>query len=380
MFKAILICFGTLALGPALFAQGGCNTATYILSGSSQLGTKNNFQALGGATYVQLSTPAGCQWTISNVPSWINIPNGTTGTATTADPNDPTRVIEVIQVVVMPNVSGPARNQTLVIGGRAFTVSQAGNYQPKFGLQNQDTNAVSVWLMTGAGNAAIAQAPVVYTAAPNWRVAAMADFDADGITDLVLQNQADGRVSIWYMGGNAGLSLVSAPVIYTALPGWNVVAAADFDNNGVPDLVLQNQTTYDVSFWYLTSSAQLAASPIIGRPIAGWRVAGAADFDGNGTPDLVLQNTTSNGISIWYMTGQYGYIVLSPPYIATALNGWKIVATAYLDANTTPDLVLQNTATNEISYWYMSGANGSAIGTAPIVGASVARWSMLSGN
>jgi hypothetical protein len=40
---------------------------------------------------------------------------------------------------------------------------------------------------------------------------------------------------------------------------------------------------------------------------------GCCDFDGNGTPDIVLQNRTTDEISIWLMGGTGGSSRLSTP-------------------------------------------------------------------
>ena len=57
----------------------------------------------------------------------------------------------------------------------------------------------------------------------------------------------------------------------------------------------------------------MMSAPIVGSPSAGWDVVAAADFDANGSPDLILQNRTSNAASIWYMSGDQGATVLSAP-------------------------------------------------------------------
>jgi hypothetical protein len=42
-----------------------------------------------------------------------------------------------------------------------------------------------------------------------------------------------------------------APGVY---PGWRLAAVADMDNNGVPDLVWQNETTRSVGIWYMAGA------------------------------------------------------------------------------------------------------------------------------
>ena len=74
----------------------------------------HNPSASGGASSLAVNTSAGCEWTSSDVPSWITgIPAG--GTSST-----------LIEFTVDANISSLARNATITIGGRTFTVAQDG--------------------------------------------------------------------------------------------------------------------------------------------------------------------------------------------------------------------------------------------------------------
>jgi len=248
---------------------------------------------------------------------------------------------------------------------------------PQFFLQNETSNAVAGWVMAGLNGATIQYSPVIHAAAAGWRVAAAADFDNNGWADVVFQNDATGQVSIWYLGGGQGMTLLSAPLLYTAVPGWKIVAAGDFDRNGVPDLVLQSMTTNAVSFWYLAANgASRLSAPVIYTAASGWRVVGAADFDRNGVPDLVLNHTASNAISLWYLGGANGSTLLSAPVIRTATPGWTPVGASDVNGDGTGDLVFQNEATRAVSVWYMGGTTGSALLSAPVIATAAANWKM----
>ena len=56
-------------------------------------------------------------------------------------------------------------------------------------------------------------------------------------------------------------------------PGWHVVTAADFNADGVPDLVLQNDITRQVVVWYMGGAQgnQAQSFAFISGPISGWR-------------------------------------------------------------------------------------------------------------
>ncbi|MCL4181698.1 MAG: VCBS repeat-containing protein, partial [Verrucomicrobia bacterium] len=121
-----------------------------------------------------------------------------------------------------------------------------------------------------------------------------ADFDGNRKPDLVWVNDATRQAGLWYMGGAGGNQYQSFSwLTQTGSPGWTVAATADLDGNGKPDLIWQNDTTRQVVAWYLDGAkgdqyqswAWLQSSET-----PGWRVVAAADLDGNGNPDLMWQN------------------------------------------------------------------------------------------
>jgi VCBS repeat protein len=109
------------------------------------------------------------------------------------------------------------------------------------------------------------------------------DFNADGRQDLNWQNVSTRQVIVWYMGGAGGATLESWNWLDNAgHPGWHMIAAADFDGNGVPDLVWQNDSTSQVLVWYMGGLGGVTLLNTnyldsVGHP--GWHVVAAAWAD-----------------------------------------------------------------------------------------------------
>lgn len=181
------------------------------------------------------------------------------------------------------------------------------------------------------------------------------DFDANGTSDLLLQNGASGQVSLWYMGGAAGTNLIGSPIIGTAFTGWRVVTADDFDMDDVPDIVLQNETSNALSFWYMTAprGSTVRHSPIVGYPRSPWRVIASADFDVDGRSDLLLQNGTA--LSVWFLGGSDGSTLQTSTDFYAADANWTFIAASDATGDGTPDLIYRDKATNEIKVWTVTG-------------------------
>ena len=153
------------------------------------------------------------------------------------------------------------------------------------------------------------------------------DFNGDGKPDLLWQNTATGELTVWYMGGAQGNNFLGFNVLAASVPGWSVVAVADFNGDGHPDLVWQNNSTGEVTVWYMGGAQgnSFLGYNILSAGEPGWSVVGAADFNGDGNPDLIWQNTTTGEATVWYMGGLQGNVFLGFNLLSSPVPGWSIV-------------------------------------------------------
>src|SRR5262249_52058580 len=111
------------------------------------------------------------------------------------------------------------------------------------------------------------------------------DFNADGSSDMVLQN-TDGATQMWLLNGTSTTSTKSL-----GNPGssWHVAATGDFNHDGKADILWQN-TDGQAGIWLMNGSAFIG-NPGLGNPGSAWHIIATGDFNADGNTDILWQNT-----------------------------------------------------------------------------------------
>lgn len=218
---------------------------------------------------------------------------------------------------------------------------------------------------------------------PGWTLVAVADMNGDGVPDLIWQNDATRQVTVNYYGGAGGATLTGWNWLNAAGdPGWTVVAAADLNGDGVPDLIWQNDATRQVTVNYYggTGGATMIGwNWLNAAGVPGWTVVAAADIDGNGVPDLIWQDDTTRQVTVNYYSGASGATYSGWNWLnETGDPGWTVVGASDFNANGTPDLVWQNNSTGQVTVNYYGGTEGAVLqGWAWLNFAGVPGWHVL---
>jgi hypothetical protein len=138
------------------------------------------------------------------------------------------------------------------------------------------------------------QGPVVPATA-----GAKADFNGDGQSDLIWQDNVTGQRAVWLMNGTAWAGERFLPTIPTQ---WQIAGTGDFNADGKIDIVWQNSVTGARAIWLMNGTAWIGERLLPTVDIT-WQIAGTGDFNADGQTDLVWQNTATGQRAMWLMNG-----------------------------------------------------------------------------
>jgi Beta-propeller repeat/FG-GAP-like repeat/Viral BACON domain/Putative binding domain, N-terminal/FG-GAP repeat len=322
--------------------------------------TQQAFTSVGGSGATNFLATVTCNgWILSNPNSWIAVP------LVEGAGND------TFSFTVAPNPSSTARSGVFSAGTQQFTITQAGatdfagTGKPNLLWQLNSSGQAAIWYLGGPGGNVYQSFGWLNSGnLPGWTLAGAADFNGDGHPDLMWQNNSTGQVAVWYMGGAGGNVFQSFGWLNSGdLPGWTLVGAADFNGDGHPDLMWLNNSTGQAAVWYMGGAGGNVYQSfgwLNSGDLPGWTLVGAADFNGDGHPDLMWQNNSTGQVAVWYMGGAGGNVFQSFGWLNSGnMSGWTVVGAVDLNADGHPDLIWQNNSTGQVAVWYMGGAQGN---------------------
>jgi FG-GAP-like repeat/Beta-propeller repeat len=232
--------------------------------------------------------------------------------------------------------------------------------------QSVSTRQASVVYYGGSDGMSATGRSTLNSGVPGWTVVAVVDWNGDGKPDLIWQNDVTRQVTVNYYGGSDGTTLLGWSWLSSGgAPGWKVVAVADFNGDGKPDLVWQSDTTRQVTVHYFggaQGNTFLGWNWLNSDNSPGWTVVAAADFNGDGKPDLVWQNDTGRSVTVNYFGGSQGSTFLGWNWLRSAnRGGWHVAGAADYNGDGVPDLVWQNDSSGQTEVDFYGGSQGSVL-------------------
>lgn len=339
---------GTLANSGGIVLSHGYNLSS---DGANGLLTASGDKASAALILMSLQDNGGSTPTCMPVPGSPAIDAGDP-TFTTPPPTDQRGLARVI---------GPRIDIGAVEYRPPLDVDGDGHNDLLF--QNSQTGQIVAWYMNGLnvqGGIGLNNTPE-----PGWKVVGSGDFNGDGFADLVFQNTTTKQVVVWYMRGTTRLG---GEIIGWPISAYNLVAVADFNGDGRPDLVFEERT-YDsngsgymtIHVWFYNRTTMIQETAISSSTFIDphLHIVGVADFNRDGNPDLMFQNDLNGHLSVWYLDADR--LLLSAPTLErNPDSGWKVRTVADYNNDGWPDLVFQNNTTGKVVIWFMN--NTSFIG------------------
>lgn len=197
---------------------------------------------------------------------------------------------------------------------------------------NSSTGTMEVTFFGGRYQSTRFSSTFLVTPGAGWIPRAIADFNGDGQPDVLFVNERSRQADIYFYGGPQGTTLLSVQTVSSAIPaGWNVVAAADLNGDGHADLILQNSSTRQVMVNYLSNGTVTGSAVLGGSGMKHWTAVGMEDINRDGHLDLIYTNDTTGQILVSYYGGTNGLKFLSSAYLdSTSAPGWTTVVPSAL--------------------------------------------------
>ncbi len=186
----------------------------------------------------------------------------------------------------------------------------------------------------------------------NWSVAAVADYNRDGVSDYLWRNQATGENLWWTMEAQGSTFTGWVRLTTVPYPEWTIVGAADANGDQQVDVLWRNTKT-GTNLWWIMQGDQIGSMKEIQAldPIyTDWEIKGVGDADKDGEIDLFWSNRSTGTMALWLMKDG---LIKENIGIEADVTGGKGQGFADFNNDGQWDIVLRNAATGENTLWIM---------------------------
>jgi hypothetical protein len=174
------------------------------------------------------------------------------------------------------------------------------------------TRQIALWYLTGTRYDYGTN--IVNDAGPEWKLVGTGDFNGDGWSDLLWQDEVAGQKAMWFMQNNNRQSSSLFGSQYATWPQTKMYATGRFDGDSKSDIVWRG-TAGNCWIWYMdgaTVKASLAIvktnNDVVCNAVHDVPIVGADDFMPSGGPDLLFRNMVIGQNLVYEMSGSSNHV------------------------------------------------------------------------
>jgi len=204
----------------------------------------------------------------------------------------------------------------------------------------------------------------------DWQIVGAADFDNDTQTDILWRNAATGSNVLWFMNGADWSS--SVEIVPVPDQSWQIVGTGDFNNDTHVDILWRNIADGTNVVWYMNGAEWSASAVLLGVGDLDWQIVGTGDFNNDTHVDILWRYYGAGGSNVvWYMDNANW--IGSAELIPVADPSWQIVATGDYNDDGSVDLFWRYNGDGGLNViWYLN--NVTWTGSAELPSVSDLTW------
>jgi hypothetical protein len=240
--------------------------------------------------------------------------------------------------------TGPANGQIVAIGNLTGT----GNAQI---IWYAGSTTFTAWSTTWSGNQP-STTTTSFSLPANYSAMAIADFDGDGLPDVVQWEPSSHSISIAKNNGSLAFTTEFSTVVAS---DWDLVGVADLNGDGNHELVWRNHATGQVAAWVISKQFQPIQYLVYYSPPLSWRIRGIGKVDATNAQGLIWREEQTGQTGFWKLNTN-GQVVVT--VLPVGSSPWEIEGAPYFDgASGVPEILWSNTQNGAVGFWRVSGTS-----------------------